>query len=83
MSLPYPTNRSVRSISLVAFNQKINGDLGYTLRMEAGVQTSAETLNLAQGSCRDMAWLACQALRHKGLADAFRLRLFDPAQGRR
>ncbi len=56
---------------LVAFNQKLNADLGYTLRMEPGVQTSAETLNLAQGSCRDMAWLACQVLRHKGLATRF------------
>ena len=56
---------------LVAFNQKLNADLGYTLRMEAGVQTAAETLNLLQGSCRDMAWLACQILRHKGLATRF------------
>ncbi len=56
---------------LVAFNQKVNRDLGYTLRMEAGVQTSAETLTLLQGSCRDMAWLACQVLRHKGLATRF------------
>ncbi len=56
---------------LVAFNQKLNSDLGYTLRMEAGVQSPAETLNLLQGSCRDMAWLACQALRHKGLATRF------------
>jgi transglutaminase-like putative cysteine protease len=56
---------------LVAFNQKLNGDLGYTLRMEPGIQTSAETLNRLQGSCRDMAWLACQILRHKGLATRF------------
>ena len=56
---------------LVAFNQKINADLGYTLRMQPGVQTSAETLTLLQGSCRDMAWLACQVLRHKGLATRF------------
>ena len=56
---------------LVAFNQKLNADLNYTLRMEAGVQTPSETLNLLQGSCRDMAWLACQALRHKGLATRF------------
>ncbi len=56
---------------LVAFNQKLNADLGYTLRMEAGVQTSAETLNRLQGSCRDMAWLACQILRHKGMATRF------------
>ena len=56
---------------LVAFNQKLNTDLGYTLRMEPGIQTSAQTLNLLQGSCRDMAWLACQVLRHKGLATRF------------
>ena len=56
---------------LVAFNQKLNQDLGYTLRMEPGIQTSAQTLNLLQGSCRDMAWLACQILRHKGLATRF------------
>ncbi|HVZ30105.1 MAG TPA: transglutaminase family protein, partial [Asticcacaulis sp.] len=56
---------------LVAFNQKVNRDLGYTLRMAPGVQSSAETLTLLQGSCRDMAWLACQVLRHKGLATRF------------
>ncbi|MFP1129910.1 DUF2126 domain-containing protein [Asticcacaulis sp. W401b] len=56
---------------LVAFNQKVNSRLNYTLRMEPGVQTSAETLTLLQGSCRDMAWLACQALRHKGFATRF------------
>ncbi|MFT4074129.1 MAG: transglutaminase family protein [Asticcacaulis sp.] len=56
---------------LVAFNQKLNSDLNYTLRMAPGVQTPAETLNLLQGSCRDMAWLACQVLRHKGLATRF------------
>ena len=56
---------------LVAFNQKLNADLNYTLRMEAGIQSPAQTLNLLQGSCRDMAWLACQVLRHKGLATRF------------
>jgi len=56
---------------LVAFNQKLNSDLNYTLRMEAGIQAPALTLNLLQGSCRDMAWLACQVLRHKGLATRF------------
>ena len=56
---------------LVAFNQKLNVDLGYTLRMEPGIQSSAQTLNLLQGSCRDMAWLACQILRHKGFATRF------------
>ncbi|MGN6422613.1 MAG: DUF2126 domain-containing protein [Asticcacaulis sp.] len=56
---------------LVAFNQKLNDDMNYKLRMAPGLQAPAETLNLLQGSCRDMAWLACQALRHKGLATRF------------
>ena len=56
---------------LVHFNQSLNAHLDYTLRMEPGVQTSAETLTLKRGSCRDMAWLACQILRHKGFATRF------------
>lgn len=56
---------------LVAFNQKLNRDIGYTLRYEPGVQTATQTLQRLTGSCRDMAWLACQVLRHKGLAVRF------------
>ncbi|MFT3996823.1 MAG: transglutaminase family protein [Asticcacaulis sp.] len=56
---------------LVDFNQSLNAHLDYTLRMEPGVQTSAETLTVRRGSCRDMAWLACQILRHKGFATRF------------
>ena len=56
---------------LVAINQKLNSQLKYTVRLEPGVQTCAETLKLGSGSCRDMAWLLCQALRHLGLATRF------------
>ncbi|MDI7776330.1 transglutaminase family protein, partial [Asticcacaulis sp. EMRT-3] len=56
---------------LVALNQRLNADLGYTIRLEPGVQTCEQTLSLKSGSCRDMAWLACQILRHKGLATRF------------
>jgi transglutaminase-like putative cysteine protease len=56
---------------LVAFNQRLNRDIGYTLRYEPGVQTATQTLQRLTGSCRDMAWLACQVLRHKGLAVRF------------
>jgi uncharacterized protein (DUF2126 family)/transglutaminase-like putative cysteine protease len=56
---------------LVALNQKLNALLAYTIRLEPGVQTCGETLSLQSGSCRDMAWLMCQILRHKGLATRF------------
>lgn len=56
---------------LVGINQRINSELRYLIRLEPGVQTSEETLKLQSGSCRDMAWLFCQILRHLGLASRF------------
>ncbi|MDB2414877.1 transglutaminase family protein [Rickettsiales bacterium] len=56
---------------LVAINQKLSASLNYTVRLEPGIQSCEETLKLGSGSCRDMAWLLCQALRHLGLATRF------------
>ncbi|WP_020591331.1 DUF2126 domain-containing protein [Kiloniella laminariae] len=56
---------------LVAINQKLNSSLQYVVRLEPGVQSCSETLKLGSGSCRDMAWFLCQALRHLGLATRF------------
>ncbi len=56
---------------LVDINQKLSGALTYTVRMEAGIQSCADTLKLGSASCRDMAWFLCQALRHLGLATRF------------
>lgn len=56
---------------LVAVNQKLSQSLSYTVRMEPGVQTCEQTLSLGSGSCRDMAWFLCQAMRHMGLATRF------------
>jgi len=56
---------------LVAINHRLSQSLSYTVRMEPGVQTCEETLEKGSGSCRDMAWFLCQALRHLGLATRF------------
>jgi transglutaminase-like putative cysteine protease len=60
-------------------NNGVLGRVAYRTRDEAGTQQPAETLRVASGSCRDIAALFIDAVRHLGFgARAASGYLFDP-----
>ena len=56
---------------LVDINQKVRDSVDYTVRLEPGVQSPDQTLQVGIGSCRDSAWLLVSVLRQLGLAARF------------
>ncbi len=56
---------------LVKVNQAVRDRIGYIVRMEPGVWSPQQTLEQAQGSCRDSAWVLVQAFRSLGYAARF------------
>lgn len=73
-------NRPTDTLSLLKdLNAGVLASVAYRPRDEEGVQTGAKTLEMASGSCRDLAALFIEAARHLGFgARAVSGYIFDP-----
>ena len=56
---------------LLTLNRKVRDEISYVTRLEHGIQSSEETLQLRSGSCRDSALLLVECLRNLGIAARF------------
>ena len=68
--LPRPDPEDAEGV-IFALGSAIHHQIKYQRRSESGVRSPAETLNLASGSCRDLATLMMDAGRLLGIATRF------------
>jgi uncharacterized protein (DUF2126 family)/transglutaminase-like putative cysteine protease len=67
--IPAAAQNTVRFVGDVT--ARVRDRVGYTKRLEHGVQSCEQTLQELTGSCRDSAWLLVQVFRSFGLAARF------------
>ena len=70
-TLPQPISFSSAEDFAIKLTEIIHEHIGYQRREQKGVQSPATTLSLRTGSCRDVATLMMETLRHLGIAARF------------
>jgi len=81
-TLPDPGGFPCAEAFVLHLAEIIHNKIGYQRREQKGVQTPATTLSLGTGSCRDVATLMMETLRHLGIAARFASGYLDCAATR-